>query len=96
VEKYKSPGGDEILAQLIQAGGETLQSEIHKLINSIWSKEELRDKRKESIILPIYKKRYKIACSNYRGILLLSTSYKILFNILLSRLSLYCNRSFYY
>jgi hypothetical protein len=40
---YKSPGRDEIPAELIQAGGETLQSEIHKFINSIWNKEELPD-----------------------------------------------------
>jgi hypothetical protein len=35
LKKYKSPGSDEILAQLIQAGGESLQSEIHKRINYI-------------------------------------------------------------
>jgi hypothetical protein len=43
LRKYKSPGSDQIPAELIKAGGETLQSEIHKLINSIWSKEELLD-----------------------------------------------------
>jgi hypothetical protein len=32
------------------------RSEIHKLINSILIKEELPDHRKESIIVPIYKK----------------------------------------
>jgi hypothetical protein len=32
---------DQILAELIQAGGNTLHSEIHKVINSIWNKEEL-------------------------------------------------------
>jgi hypothetical protein len=35
LKKYKSPGSDQILAELIQAGGESLQSEIHKLTNSI-------------------------------------------------------------
>jgi hypothetical protein len=30
-KKYKSPGSDEIPAELIQAGGETLQSEVHKV-----------------------------------------------------------------
>jgi hypothetical protein len=30
---------------------ETLRSEIHKLINSIWSKEELPDQWKESVIV---------------------------------------------
>jgi hypothetical protein len=35
LKKYKSPGSDQILAELIQAGGETLLSVIHKLINSV-------------------------------------------------------------
>jgi hypothetical protein len=35
LKKYKSPGSDEIPAELIQAGGEILLSEIHKLSNSV-------------------------------------------------------------
>jgi hypothetical protein len=34
LKKYKSPGSDQIVAELIQAGGEILLSVIHKLINS--------------------------------------------------------------
>jgi hypothetical protein len=48
VEKYKSPGSDQIPAELIQSGVEILLSEIHKLINSVWNKEELPDQWKES------------------------------------------------
>jgi hypothetical protein len=59
------------------------------LINSIWNKEELSDQWKESIIVQILKKGDKTDCNNYPGISLLSTSYKILLNILLSRLGLY-------
>jgi sorting nexin-29 len=66
-----------------------LLSAIHKLINSIWNKEELFDQWKGPIIVPILKKGDKIDYNNYRGISLLSTSYKILSNILLSRLSPY-------
>jgi hypothetical protein len=64
-----------------------LRSEIHKRIISIWNKEELPEEWKESVILPVYKKDDKTDCSNYRGISLLSTTYKILSNILLSRLT---------
>jgi hypothetical protein len=64
-------------------------SVIHKLINSIWNKEELPDQWKESIIVPIHRKGDKTNCNNYHGISLLSTSYKILSNILLSRLNPY-------
>jgi hypothetical protein len=41
LKKYKSPGSVQIPAELIQAGGEILLSEIHKLINSVWNMEEL-------------------------------------------------------
>jgi hypothetical protein len=41
LKRYKSPGVDQIPAQLIQAGWETLHSEVHKLIKLIWNKEEL-------------------------------------------------------
>jgi hypothetical protein len=87
LKKYKSPGSDQIPAELIQAGGEILLSEIHKLINCVWNKEELSDQLKESIIVPVHKKADKTHCNNYRGISLLSTSYHILWNILVSRLS---------
>jgi hypothetical protein len=41
LKSYKSPGTDQIPAELIKAGGETLHSEVHRLICSIWDKEEL-------------------------------------------------------
>jgi hypothetical protein len=71
---------------LIKAGGSTICAEIHKLINSIWNRQEFPQQWKESITVPIYKKGDKTDCSNYQGISLLSTAYKILSNILLSRL----------
>jgi hypothetical protein len=82
LKKYKTPGSDQIPAELIQEGGEILLSAIHKLINSVWNKEELSDQWKESIILPIHKKGDKTDFNNYHGISLLSTSYTVLLNIL--------------
>jgi hypothetical protein len=89
LKKYKSPGSYQIQAELYQAGGETLMSLIHKHINSIWNKEEMPDHWKEPIIVPVHKTGDKIDCDNYHGISLLSTSYKILSNNLLSLLSPY-------
>ena len=46
---------------------------------------------KEPIIVPIHNKGDRIHCNNYRGISLLSTSYKILSNKLLSKITPYAN-----
>jgi hypothetical protein len=43
LKKYKCQCSDQILAELIQAGGEALESVIHKLINSIWNNEEMSE-----------------------------------------------------
>jgi hypothetical protein len=53
-EKYKSPGGGQIPAEQIPARGEILLPGTHKLIHSVWNKEEMPDKWNESIFVPIY------------------------------------------
>jgi len=64
LKSHKSPRIDQIPAQLIKAWGKTIHCEIHKLIISIWNKEELPEDWKDSIIVPIYKKDDKTDCSN--------------------------------
>jgi hypothetical protein len=86
LKSHKSPGIYQIPVELIKTRGGTIRCAIHKLIIAIWNKEELPEEWKESIIVPIHKKAYKTDCNNYRGISLLLTTYKILSNILLSRL----------
>ena len=41
LKSHKSPGIDQMPAELIKAGGRTICLEIHKLITSIWKKEKL-------------------------------------------------------
>jgi mannosyltransferase OCH1-like enzyme len=76
VKRHKSPGIDQIQAELFKTGSRTLNSEIHKVIHAIWNKEELPEEWKESIIVSICKKGDKTDRGNYRGISLLPNTYK--------------------
>jgi len=66
LERYKSPGIDQIPTEVIQAGGNTLRSETNKLTNYIRNKEEFPQQWNESIVGPIYTRDDITDCSNYR------------------------------
>jgi hypothetical protein len=53
LKRHKSPGIDQIPAELIKAGCRKICCEFHKLINSISNREELPGERKGSIIATI-------------------------------------------
>jgi hypothetical protein len=72
--------------EMIQAKGEMLWFEIHKLIDSICNKEELPEQWIKSII--VYKKGKELTAVIIMGYQCY-TAYKILPNVLLSSLSPY-------
>jgi hypothetical protein len=51
LKRHKSPGIDQIPAELIKAGGRTVHSEIHNLINSVLNKEELPEEWSQSLYM---------------------------------------------
>ena len=53
------------------------------------------EERRGSIIVPIYKTGDKTECNKYRGITLLSTTYKISPNILLQKISSICTGNYW-
>jgi hypothetical protein len=57
----------------------------------IWNKEELLHQWNQPTVIPIYKRSDENECSNYCSISLPSTSYKIISNILLFRLTPYAD-----
>jgi aromatic ring-opening dioxygenase catalytic subunit (LigB family) len=46
LKRHKSPGVDQIPAELVKAGCRTTGSEIHKLTHSKWNKDELPEEWK--------------------------------------------------
>ena len=42
LKSHKSPGIDQILAELVKEGGRTIRYQIHKLIVSIWKRDRWR------------------------------------------------------
>jgi len=56
LKRHKSPGIDQIPAEMVKAEGETNRSEVYKLISFIWNKEEFPMKWKELIIILMYQK----------------------------------------
>jgi len=51
IRRQKSPSNSQIPSELIKSGYRTTHFEIHKLVNSIWNKEELPEEWKELIII---------------------------------------------
>ena len=87
LKNNKSPGRDNISAEQLKYGGSDLEKAIHELIAKIWETELIPDDWNEGIICPIFKKGDKFQCSNYKGITLISTVYKVLSGILKGRIA---------
>jgi len=76
----------QIPEEIIETRYRTIRSEIHKLINSIWKREELSEEWEESIIENICKKGDKADCNKYTGTSLSSTTYKLLSTFLVTQI----------
>ena len=77
----------------MKARGRTICCEIHKLINSIWNKGELPEEWKALSLYLSIRRALKQTVYNYSGISCLSTMYKILSHILLSRITPYAEET---
>jgi len=74
----KSPGNDQVTAEMIKYGGEKVAIFYHRLCTKIWQENIWPDEWGESIFVPIPKKGDILQCSNNRTISLISHSSKIL------------------
>ena len=86
ISKQANPLDYGISAEELKATGEPGVRIIHKLCNRIWDTGEIPQDWGRAVIVPIYKKKDKLDCSNYRGISLLSLAGKVFCSILHKRM----------
>ena len=89
LKNNKSPGPDSIPAELFKHGGEKLVDVLHNVIVRVWQSEILPEEWLNGALCPLHKKGDKLYCSNYRGICLLNTAYKVFARLLYTRLEPY-------
>src|SRR3989454_11455300 len=82
----KSPGADEITAEMIKAGGCDLIKQIHDACNTVWKEGKVPEEWTKAMLETLQNKGDLTECKNYRTIALTSHMEKILMSILLNRL----------
>ena len=83
----KSAGVDNILAELVQAGGEAMMDNtLTTICNKIWKTGEWPITWTQSLVFTLPKKGNLQLCQNYRTISLISHPSKVMLKIILNRL----------
>ena len=86
LKKGKSAGVDNIPAELVQAGGETMIDVLTEICNRIGRTGEWPTPWTQSLIITLPKKGNLQLCQNYRTISLISHSSKVMLKVILNRL----------
>ena len=87
LKKGKAAGVDNIPAELVQAGGETMIDVLTEICNRIWRTGEWPTPWTQSLIITLPKKGNLQLCQNYRTISLISHSSKVMLKVILNRLN---------
>ena len=87
----KASGGDGIVAELFQILKDDAIKVLHSVCQQICKKQQWSQDWKMSIFIPIPKKGNAKKCSNYRILVLISHTSKVMMKILQARLQQYMN-----
>jgi hypothetical protein len=86
MKNNKAAGCSGIVAEMLKAGGQFLETRLLSLFKSIWSKEVMPADWEVGIVIPLYKKGDKMDLNNYRGITLMDVVGKLFGSIMRGRL----------
>ena len=82
----KASGGDGIPVELFQSLKDDAVKVLHSICQQIWKTQQWPQDWKRSVFTPIPKKGSAKECSNYRSIVLISRTRKVMLKILQARL----------
>ena len=86
LKKGKSAGDDNIPAELVQAGGETMIDVLTEMCNRIWRTGDRPTPWTQSLIITLPKKGNLQHCQSNRTISLINHSSKVMLKVILNRL----------
>ena len=86
LKKGKSAGVDNVLAELIQQGGEAMVNALLIICNKIWRRGEWPTPCTQSLVIAFPKNGNLQLCQNYRTISPISHPSKVMLKIILNRL----------
>ena len=87
----KASGGDGIPVELFQILKDDAFKMLHSVCQQIWKTQQWPQDWKRSVFIPISKKGNVKECSNYRTVVLISHTSKVMLKILQARLQQYVN-----
>ena len=87
LENEKSPGQDNLSAEVFKADPQLAADLLQPLLRDIWEEKKLPEDRTEGVIVKIPKKGALKNCNKSRGITLLSVPSKILAKIIIQRIA---------
>jgi len=87
LKNEKSPGMDQIHAEMLKVEEQATPTVLTRILKTIWQLEEPPDLWKTGLLVNLPKKGDLTNCNNWRGIMLLSVTSKVLSRVILNRLS---------
>ena len=77
LKSHRAAGVDEIAAEILKWGGDSVCSWLHRIITATWESEVAPADWKKALIVPVFKSGDASVLDNYRGISLLSIPGKV-------------------